>query len=625
MKHRRHYVIVVHGMGEQRINSTTYQVVNRFAESRAKSRRHEIGEERSNTPLKTVLPAHLSGQSIRKGATAYGWSEFKGIPVDPSKTDEVFDGTRPDNSRGENFRFAEFYWADILQRHQDRYASKARAWVPSLLERLQEEEITPVGWVPAWGNQLLKHIAETGLSLQRAAHFRFKKLADTIFDGFLGDVHLYGDYDRTRGKAVRRFHVMMDELFMRDFIQWATHCTEEGALPYQPPEFTIIAHSLGSIMALDALTYAFTKQSIREGDHETPCSSLPFLGYTYEEAQTEKRNRNRLAKRLRSIFKTSSFSLDEFEQFLPEEKEAKIEIIRLTEKVRSLLKELEESESGEANSNGLQSAQNAIRSEKPPLPNLFWRNSVRNLITVGSPIDKFLVFWHPKYRHLGLQNPDGTTPDSWKEQSTHWQEFPKDFQKIKHFNFCDVNDPVGHKLDVLHSTTEYKKIFHGGGSQENQWDVLYQRYNLPGAAHIEYFTDSTLFEKIVTEILDGGAKNTQFTDPNFARCKQAEGWTNFLMWFMPILLFGMTAGLVGLAFWGYPFSFTTRAVSLILAVLLWRKPGFLDWNLHDPEQKRPWTSKGVFWLLIDIFSMWRYVRKHNAHHLPAKAKTLKES
>ena len=32
---RRHYIIVVHGIGEQRINTTTRPVVHRFAEARA--------------------------------------------------------------------------------------------------------------------------------------------------------------------------------------------------------------------------------------------------------------------------------------------------------------------------------------------------------------------------------------------------------------------------------------------------------------------------------------------------------------------------------------------------------------------------------------------------------------
>ncbi len=72
---RRHYIIVVHGIGEQKLNETTTPLIHRFAEERNK---------KSAGFYKNLLPSYLSAQAVRgvedKG---HGWSEFDGIPVDP--------------------------------------------------------------------------------------------------------------------------------------------------------------------------------------------------------------------------------------------------------------------------------------------------------------------------------------------------------------------------------------------------------------------------------------------------------------------------------------------------------------------------------------------------------------
>ena len=40
-------------------------------------------------------------------------------------------------------------------------------------------------------------------------NFRFKEMKELVFVKFLGDVQLYGEYSRCRGRAVRRFHELM--------------------------------------------------------------------------------------------------------------------------------------------------------------------------------------------------------------------------------------------------------------------------------------------------------------------------------------------------------------------------------------------------------------------------------
>ena len=63
----RHYIIVVHGIGEQRHNDTTVEVVNRFATARA--------TPEPGSPYAGLLPASLSSLSMRRKGGGQGWAE----------------------------------------------------------------------------------------------------------------------------------------------------------------------------------------------------------------------------------------------------------------------------------------------------------------------------------------------------------------------------------------------------------------------------------------------------------------------------------------------------------------------------------------------------------------------
>ena len=75
-------------------------------------------------------------------------------------------------------------------------------------------------------------------------------------------------------------------------------------------------------------------------------------------------------------------------------------------------------------------------------------------MTLGSPIDKFLMLWWLKYRYL--------------LKSRFWCQ-PNRSTKISHFNYCDELDPVGHNLDVAHCTPAYKAVL------ERCEDVVFNR------------------------------------------------------------------------------------------------------------------------------------------------------
>ncbi len=277
----RHYIIVVHGIGEQKLNTTIPPLVHRFA---------EVRQKKSDNFYEVILPATQSSHSVRSETEQHGWAEYRGISVEEKECVEDFDGSPATETSGENFRFVELYWQDILQRHQELFASETEVWAKALLNRLGDKSITPAEWLPSWAVPMLESIVNTAVPLKKMLVLKYAPQVKMIFDGFLGDVHLYGDYARTRGEAVRHFHLELDKIIFNDFLDWricelAASRLNGGELSpghYHKPDLTVIAHSLGSIMSFDALVYAFVKEEIRAASAESIrfSSSLPFLGYT---------------------------------------------------------------------------------------------------------------------------------------------------------------------------------------------------------------------------------------------------------------------------------------------------------------------------------------------------------
>ena len=80
------------------------------------------------------------------------------------------------------------------------------------------------------------------------------------------------------------------------------------------------------------------------------------------------------------------------------------------------------------------------------------------------------------------------------------QYFERRKNKIKHFNYCDEQDPVGHKLAVLRDRPLYDYVFEDAG------EVIFNRYALPGFAHNKYWEDSDLFEVIYKNTINSEFK-----------------------------------------------------------------------------------------------------------------------
>ena len=246
------YVIVVHGMGEQRKNETVISVVNRFAEARSgackKDKRDvlSLGQASKQTSVSKV-PKNKQP-----------WMEFEGIPADAKCClDGVFLGE--ESSTGKNLRFVDLCWADILSKSYKHVGQDTEVWTKGLLGRLLRKhdgaKSNNYAQVPFWIRRVLFLLADTLLLVRFAMNFRFKEMKELVFVKYLGDVQVYGESARCRGRAVRRFHKMMTKIEAKHYSQGEK----------RKPRYVIIAHSLGSIMSFDALLYAHAPREVRCG------------------------------------------------------------------------------------------------------------------------------------------------------------------------------------------------------------------------------------------------------------------------------------------------------------------------------------------------------------------------
>lgn len=508
----RHYVIVVHGMGVQKESETAFEVIHRFA------------EVRNGQPItyRNLLPPTLSSQSVLSGK-GHGWAEFRGIPVDPADFTGPFDGLPATTTAGRNFRFVDLRWSQILAEDEEAYACKVKQWTEALREKFRS--VLPKPLQVQWGKLVLEQIQHSALTVQAALTYFKPEWAKLIFDEILGNVHLYGDYTRTRGKAVRHFHLVLDEIFVRDFLDW--HRRTPG-LKYQRPTFTIIAHSLGTIMSFDALTYAFAKRPIRDESQPHDCPSLPFPAYK-EQAPEEKQIWRSLAKAMTA------------------------ELGQEFTKVTGAM----------------------VQPKAPAVPALYWRGCVKEFITLGSPIDKFHTLWYQNYLHMGFQNlPHDMVPPSW---SMNWLDEPE--LKIKHINLSDEQDPVGHHLDIALSTTNYSKVFSTNPPVAYR-DVIFRRYPIPGLAHIEYWRDPDLFRGIIWHTMGLRPAGVQpeegyFVADAFRNLPGVYGkilvWAYFRIPLIAAMATGMLIiyGLGGLKHFGFSIG---SVIALAAAYLLWIQP-----------------------------------------------------
>lgn len=447
------YVVVVHGIGEQRKNECVINVVNRFAEAR------RAAEEDDNRDVLTLGKA--SGQTglSKVPGTGQPWMEFDGIPALPPEKNasplKPFLGEPA--TCGTNLRFVDLCWSDVMQDSVEHVGQDVDLWAKGLLGRLlrkHEAAVSapkPDAQVPLWIRRILYVLADTLLLVRFAMNFRFKEMKDLVFVKFLGDVQLYGEYSRCRGQAVRRFHELMAKV---EAAHYAEEREREGGL--RDPRYVIVAHSLGSVMSLDALLYASATSDVRRGND----------------------------------------CLWKFPEYLRDDNKKR-----------------------ESRKEGWFA-----------LLDTGWIERVRSFVTLGSPIDKYLALWWSNYRYLNcadlLQQ---------REQA-----------KIRHFNYCDELDPVGHNLDVVRKTAAFKEVL------ECPEDVVFNRYSVPGVAHNKYWTDQRLFHWILHRAVDNDTSNAS-DPPKQPRWFRRSAYRELLRWLyslIPLTVLLGTYASLSLAFQG---------------------------------------------------------------------------
>ncbi len=251
-----HYVIVVHGIGLQRENETVMPVIQQFAAARHNDRN----------------PAGFSLGLLTSLTAQHKWIELEGIPAQPNPDlDGKFWIPQPASGRGSNIRFVDFTWSEVGKEQHPYVGETVKKWSSDLLKRLALRKLNGNHAV-VWIEYVLENLQKGVLVLQTFLNLRFlnlhlSKFSDVIFNNFLGDVELYGNFPYIRGRTVRLFHEQMADLHKRHLQEFGDSCE---------PQYTIIAHSLGTVLTLDAITYAHANQDCRTGNSS---KGLDFPGY----------------------------------------------------------------------------------------------------------------------------------------------------------------------------------------------------------------------------------------------------------------------------------------------------------------------------------------------------------
>lgn len=103
-----------------------------------------------------------------------------------------------------------------------------------------------------------------------------------------------------------------------------------------------------------------------------------------------------------------------------------------------------------------------------------WLDRVRTFMTIGSPIDKFLILWPELFQPFTGLGTDRARRIAW-------------------WNHADRGDPVGYELDTAKAYCRLvdPELFAEGTPKER----LFRRYLIPGKAHVDYWNDQELFDE----------------------------------------------------------------------------------------------------------------------------------
>lgn len=440
------YLIVVHGIGDQKLHETVLPFINQLGERRrAQAAGKPASERPSGEPPVVALRGAVMSQTgpVPQGRALYTadeyqdtrpWIEFDSIPKELTvKELEPWQGLLPPPEQlGANLRFAEVYWADTAHEDWTLAGDSTAHWAEALSHRLRQARHP----APPPVRKLMEVLTGTLVTTERLLGVRNPHLREVIFDRYIGDVQLYGEHALTRGKLIRRFHEQLARIE-----HWHEHdelerMQRDPAHQYREARYTIVSHSLGTVVSFDALLLAAAAPKVRASPLARP-RDWPPAGYRPPE-------------------------------LLPLE-----HAVTQYEVQHQAFLQAPQAERWDA----LKPLREAIRHLGTD-----WLDRVDRFITLGSPLDKFLILWPQNYY--------------WLENPADWLDKDRDRSDqrlIFHENYCDEQDPVGDQLRVVQTTAAYQRLFHLRDNHLYLWEPL------PGVAHIKYHACPPLGERILDE------------------------------------------------------------------------------------------------------------------------------
>ncbi|HEX2219083.1 MAG TPA: hypothetical protein VHG35_09775 [Gemmatimonadales bacterium] len=115
-----------------------------------------------------------------------------------------------------------------------------------------------------------------------------------------------------------------------------------------------------------------------------------------------------------------------------------------------------------------------------------WLSRVKSLITVGSPLDTFLMLW----------------PELWTPFTTPPRDVSPLRPEIRWFNYADRGDPIGYGLEITRLFVG--RFAPGLFAPESPKERIFRRYLIPGKAHIDYWRDQRVFSEWLGSAVVGG-------------------------------------------------------------------------------------------------------------------------
>ena len=235
------YIITVHGMGKQRDNETLTPVASRFVDVI----RDIDGTDKNSYPRNTLTLGQATGQE--QAHPSDHWVAFKDVTLSnlgTGKSSFAFYGLAANpHTDPDCVRFADIYWQDILEKHCGLVAERTDGWVSAVVSRVFQNSNHS-----ARLKSFINTLEQTVDILYYASKFKLKNLGSTIFEQYLGDVQVYTESQGCRNEALETFKKRMDTLHLS---HQDTHDPLAG--PTFKPRYIIIAHSLGTMMALEGL------------------------------------------------------------------------------------------------------------------------------------------------------------------------------------------------------------------------------------------------------------------------------------------------------------------------------------------------------------------------------------